>query len=330
MAAATDTANVVAALRAKPPLQKFVYAIKLGSWPKLFAPTLLGQAIGIAESKGFSLAGFLLGVLFTTLDIVYVVLLNDWGDRDVDAIKRRLFPEGCSPKTIPDGILPAATLLALGLGSGALLLTCAAFLGPKLGRPLFLPLAAASLLLFAIYTFKPVALNYRGGGEFLEMFGVGLLLPWLNVYLQSGLRTPADAPTFVMLAPGLASLALSSALASGLSDEESDREGGKRTFTTLFGNTKTRSWVIRSYGFGALALAAGWLWTSRQSALWLSPALAALLGFWSPLRKAGPLATTNAFKAQNVFKEKLHLGLWGGQVLLGTSLIVKTLVSVIW
>lgn len=327
---ATSDAQKVAALRAKPFLAKLAYAVKPASWPKLFAPTLLGQAIGASDARTFSLSGFLLGVAFTTLDVVYVVLLNDWGDRDVDAIKRRRFPDGCSPKTIPDGILPASTLLAVGVGAGTILLGFAASLGPPLGRPAFLPLAFASLLLFAIYTFKPIALNYRGGGELLEMLGVGLVLPWLNAYLQSGSLVPRQTPTFWILAPALAFLALASALASGISDEESDREGGKRTFATMFGNARVRGWVVQSYVAGTVLLSAASAIHARDGGLWFLAGVLPLLAYLPSIRRTSPFAVTNAFKAQNTFKGKLHLGLWASQLFLGTSLVVKTLSIVIW
>ena len=95
--------------------RRWRYALKLGSWPKLLVPALLGHAIGLQVAGGWSweLAG--LGLLFTVADLCFIVLLNDWGDQEVDRIKRVRFPDGCSPKTIPDGILPATSLLRMGL-----------------------------------------------------------------------------------------------------------------------------------------------------------------------------------------------------------------------
>ena len=316
----------VSELRGRPFHQKLVYALKLASWPKLFAPMLLGQSIGIADAGKASLPGFLAGFAFTTLDVIYIVLLNDWGDRGVDAIKRRRFPSGCSPKTIPDGILPAHTVLLVGIVSAVVALGLAAFVGPRMERPHFLPLAMASLLLFAVYTFKPLALNYRGGGEFLEMLGVGLLLPLLNAYLQSGVLLPvAELRTFAPLVPALALLALSSAIASGISDEESDREGGKRTFATAFRNARTRSFVEQTYVGGAILLAIVPSVVTKHFLLWPIPAALLLAVCFPAIRRSSPSAVTNAFVAQNHFKEKLHIGLWAGQLVLGASLVVKTL-----
>ena len=64
------------------------------------------------------------------------------------------------------------------------------------------------------------------------MFGVGIALPVFNLYIQAG-TIPRHVWPWIA---GFACLSLASAVASGLSDEESDRAGGKRTFASTFGN----------------------------------------------------------------------------------------------
>jgi 1,4-dihydroxy-2-naphthoate octaprenyltransferase/chlorophyll synthase len=88
-------------------IARWLYALKPASWPKLFVPALFGQLIGAVPSNGLDERAVGWGVGFTVLGLGFIVLLNDWGDREVDAIKRKMFPDGCSPKTIPDGILDA-------------------------------------------------------------------------------------------------------------------------------------------------------------------------------------------------------------------------------
>src|SRR5690606_32965293 len=223
--------------------------------------------------------------LFTLSDLAFIVFLNDWGDQDVDRIKRQMFPHGCSPKTIPDGILSSRSLLSAGLSAGAAGL-CIALVGEwgfaKLGapRPGLSWLAVACLSLFVAYSLPPLRLNYRGGGEALEMLGVGVALPYLNFILQSG----EWWSVWLWPLAGFALLSLGSALASGLSDEESDRAGGKRTLASVAGNEVVRRVTELLVVLGALAWVLG---DALFTGAWFIGGLGALIavGYWIPLER---------------------------------------------
>lgn len=302
---------------------RWAFALKPASWPKLLVPMALGQAIGIDATGRLSLAGLALGVLFTVLDLVFVVLLNDWGDQEVDRIKRSMFPAS-SKKTIPDGVLPAPLLLLVGTlaGIGAALVALAGEIA--LDRPWLTVAAVASLGLFVAYTLPPLRLNYRGGGELLEALGVGVVLPWINAYAQSG---RALAPGLVVL-PGFAVLALSSAVASGLADERSDRRGGKRTFTTMLGNTLSRRLV------NALSLAGGlvwaltvWIGARGTPTIPLMAAAASTLLSWGAVRRTSASAVTDAFDAQRGYKSSLHRLIWESGLVLAAGMALGPLLG---
>ncbi len=300
----------------KAAIARWKFAIKPASWPKLMVPMLLGQAIGVAARGSISLPAFAYGVVFTVLDGVFIVLLNDWADREIDALKRRMLPHVGSPKTIPDRILPATHLLIAGAAAGAAAALASFAVGHGLQRPLLGWAGLACLAAFAAYSLPPLRLNYRGGGELLEALGVGLLLPWLNAYVQSG---RVGAPELWLL-PGYALCSLASAVASGLSDEVSDRAGGKRTVVTLLGNAAGRRVTEASL----LAGAGAWL-----ASVWLVPALAGrvalvlaalwMIRAWWRVRRASTLATTYAFAEQAAYKGALHRAIWGAGVALGTA-----------
>lgn len=266
-------------------------------------PFALGQAIGLGAGHGISWAALAAGLAFTVLDLLFVVFLNDYGDREVDAIKRRMFPDG-SPKTIPDGVLAARQLLFAGLAAGAAALGVAIAAGVWLDRPLLGPVAALALGLFVAYTLPPIRANYRGGGELLEMLGVGVLLPWMQAYLQGG----AWLVEGLWLLPGFALLALASAIASGLADERSDRRGGKTTFVSTFGNR------IGRRAIEALAMAGGIAWLAAPALPWWVTAPAAAIVLFEAGRTiaASAAATTDAFDAQRRYKERLHAAVWRG------------------
>jgi 1,4-dihydroxy-2-naphthoate octaprenyltransferase len=296
------------------------YAVKLASWPKVLVPALLGQGMGVASAPFPSLPGFAVGLAFTALDIVFIVLLNDWGDEAVDAGKRRMFPDAGSPKTIPDGILPAGALLRVGLAAAAAALLVA-FVGERfLPRPGLTGFGALCLGFFVAYTLPPVRLNYRGGGELLEGLGVGVLLPWFNAYVQSG-RSSVPA---LGLSVGFTAFAFASALASGLSDEQSDRAGGKRTVVTAFGNAFARRAVESLLALGTLVLVVTPFLAPAVCAPWV-PVVPALLVIHHGrrLRAASAAATTNAFRAQTVYKGHLHAAIWQGALALSLGLCIQ-------
>lgn len=291
--------------------QRWRFALKPASWPKLFVPAFLGQAIGATHRGGLDLVPAVAGFALTFLMLAFIVLMNDVSDVEVDSIKRRRFPQ-TSPKTIPDGVLPARTLwiggVVAGLGAMAFAMYCEGWLN----RPHALDATMHCLTIFAAYSLWPVRLNYRGGGELLEMIGVGFGLPWLNAYLQAGLGVESIAwlprPWAVLV--GMLALALASAIASGLSDEVSDREGGKRTFVTMFGNPMARRMTE------ALLIVAVVAWIVAALLSPHVPILAVLLPsgvvLWNlrTMRSLSTSAVTNAFDAQKRYKDALHKGIW--------------------
>jgi 1,4-dihydroxy-2-naphthoate octaprenyltransferase len=283
------------------------YASKPESWPKLLVPMALGQSLGYDAAQGWSWGAAALGLAFTVLDGLFIVWLNDWGDRHVDTIKRQMFPQGCSPKTIPDGILPAEALLWGGVGVGLLALGVGALAALVTGNVALLPGAAVCLGIFVAYTLPPLRLNYRGGGEWLEMLGVGVALPWWQASLQSGRLW---GPSWVLLA-GFALLSLSSAVASGLSDEESDRAGGKATLVTMYGNWRARLGVELLLWIGPLAWGVAALCWPAAVPWWAALcACAPALWYAREAQRRSGAAVTGAFVAQRRYKSSVHLAIW--------------------
>ncbi len=288
---------------------RWLYALKPASWPKLLVPTLLGQMIGAASVGSLNGVAVLCGLAFTVFGIGFIVLINDWGDRRVDGIKREMFPQAGSPKTIPDQILSAQSVAVVGLVLGVLTFGVAGAAEVVLRRPLAIEAGIACIAVFAAYTLPPVRLNYRGGGELLEMIGVGVALPLFNVYLQAG---RIGAGVWPWLA-GFAFLSLGSGIASGLSDEQSDREGGKRTVASILGNLTARRMTEASVVVGALIWCGATLAGSDAMPRWVMlPALGLVALRFYQLSRLSASAVTNAFAAQGVYKQRLHEAIWHG------------------
>jgi 1,4-dihydroxy-2-naphthoate octaprenyltransferase len=303
---------------------RWTYAAKLDSWPKLLVPMLLGQALGVTAAGRVDTLAFGLGLAFTICEVLFVVFLNDWGDRRVDRIKRQMFPDDCSPKTIPDEILPASAVLTAGI------IACLAGLGVAVCAQLLLPrpglfwTALGLQAIFLSYSFGPLRLNYRGGGEWLEGFGVGLVLPCFHLFMQSGASIWVRE---LWLLPGFCLLAFASAIASGLSDEQSDRRGGKRTYASEYGNRAARALIER------LVLAACLIWavSMRISGVVPGPigalAVIVILVNWRRLRAVSLEAKTNAFTAQRLYKQFLHQAQWRSAALISIALLALTLIG---
>lgn len=301
---------------------RWLYALKPGSWPKLLVAALLGQAVGIAATGRVHVWALLAGFAFTLLHLSFVVLLNDWGDQEVDGLKRRLFPDLCSPKTIVDDILEARSVLYGGLGAGAAAAGVALAAQLWLDRPGLALGAGGCMFLFWAYTLPPLRLNYRGGGELLEMIGVGFALPWWNAYLQSG----EVSPSAMVVLPAFLLLTLSSALASGLSDEPSDRLGGKRTFTVLFGPIAVRQ-AVEGLVLGGMIV---WallpvLAPGAVSGLILAPVILVMGIEFTDLRKAGASAEIDTYVGITQYKTHLHHVIWRGTAVLAGLLAAGAL-----
>ncbi len=288
-------------------LGRWFYALKPASWPKLLVPALFGQILGANPRGRLDFAALGWGLSFTVLGLGFIVLLNDWGDREVDSIKREMFRDGCSPKTIPDQILDARAVGVAGVLLGGATLLVATGAEVSLGRPLAFESGLACMLVFVAYTLPPVRLNYRGGGEILEMFGVGAALPLYNAYLQGGAIEPRVWPWLA----GFMALCLASAVASGLSDEQSDRAGGKRTVASVYGNQVARNLTEASVLLGVGIWLLGAFLKPDWVPVWaVLPASAIVLWNFREMRKVGSTAVTNAFRSQGAYKHFLHRAIW--------------------
>ena len=192
-----------------------------------------------------------------------------------------------------------------------------------LERPAVAWMGIAGMLTFAAYTLPPLRMNYRGGGELLEALGVGLLLPSMQVEAQGGALGESE---YAVLA-GFAALSLASAIASGLSDEQSDKAGGKRTVASVLGNSVARVGVMLTLVGGA----ASWV----VAGFFIEPVRVALFGGASVvvfyalrLRTLSSSALTNEFAAQRRYKGVLHAAIWRGAVVLSALVLLEYAIAI--
>jgi 1,4-dihydroxy-2-naphthoate octaprenyltransferase len=108
------------------------------------------------------------------------------------------------------------------------------------GRTLAPLIILAGIALLWMYSFPPVKLSYRGGGEFLQMLGVGVVLPIVGFYAQSGTIMDFPMEAFAVILP----TQLACAMGTSIPDYQSDKASNKRTSTVLLGVFKVRTAII--------------------------------------------------------------------------------------
>lgn len=306
---------------------RLLYALAPHSWPKLLVAALLGQAIGVVAAGRLDPLAAAIGFAFTLLALGFVVLLDDWGDRDVDALERRVDPERSPPKTIPDRILEGRSVWQLALGLGAFALSTAVLAEVWVPRPGAAIAAAVCLSLVAIHAVPPLQLSHRGGGELVELLGVGFALPWWNAYVQSGIAAP---PQLAFL-PGFALFAFATALVAGLGDEYTDRLAHKVTFTTLFGQQRVRM-AAEGLLIGGMLVWAAMSKLAPHVASWWTTAPAVLVMSWfhRGVAKAGRAADVEDPVGVARYKAAMHRCVWWGAATLAMTLIVPQLLAHLW
>lgn len=192
-------------------------------------PLFYGQALAYTETSAFSIKILVFCLVFGVLDHIFIVFANDFADRKADELNTtfNLFSGGS--RVLPDGLLTPRIFLTIACGAATLLV--ALTLPFARSHPLLPILATSAVLLMLAYSYPPLALSYRGGGEWLQALGVGLVLPLVGFHAQEpSLRAIpwlAFAPTIVM--------GLSGNILTSLPDEPADRAASKRTWTVRRG-----------------------------------------------------------------------------------------------
>jgi len=225
--------------RPVPTWKAWAQAARLPSQMYIFWPLLLGQAL--AMSEGFSWEVVLVCHFYGLATQLYIVFANDVADMATDRrnFTFTLFSGGS--RVLVEGLLSRRQLIRAAVLCAVLSALAGVFMGLRHHNWLPLPLILFGLALLWAYSYPPLRLSYRGGGEFLQMIGVGLVLPMIGFSAHVG--TFAGLPWALM--PLMLVLSLSCAMATALPDEPSDRADGKRTHAVRFGVAPTQRNILR-------------------------------------------------------------------------------------
>ena len=221
-------------------LKAWILASRLPSQSYIFFPLLLGQAIYYFQTSRFSIPNFFLLHLYGLFIQLFIVYANDRADIETDRLNTTYNIFSGGSRTLVSGLITedensfAIRIVIVGNAVVGLLFTI------LYQRELSLPLILLSLGLLWMYSFSPVRLSYRGGGEVLQMLGVGFVLPIFGFYGQSGSLEAFPLPVLAFILP----CQMACAIATSLPDEPSDRTSCKHTAAVVLGLSKAKLGVI--------------------------------------------------------------------------------------
>ncbi|MGH8008837.1 MAG: prenyltransferase, partial [Candidatus Binatia bacterium] len=218
----------------------WLQASRLASQSYLALSLLLGQALSFHQTGRLDWRIFALVHLFGLFDQLYIVYANDYADIETDRRNRTSTVFSGGSRVLVEDSLRPEQLKTASLAMAGLSVLCGVLLTITDGRWLAVPIIGVSLALLWMYSYPPVRLNYRGGGELLQMCGLGVVLPVFGFYAQSGSLSGFPWPLLWAILP----TQLACALATALPDEPSDRVSRKHTAAVLLGPRVTKLVIV--------------------------------------------------------------------------------------
>jgi 1,4-dihydroxy-2-naphthoate octaprenyltransferase len=252
-------------------LRAWIRAARLPSQSYIALPLIFGQMLALHVTGMWSWPIFVIVALFGIFDQLYIVFANDYADRETDALNETSTVFSGGSRVLVDGSLSPKALFRAAILMAVLAIATGVALLVGWGHALVLPLVLIGLVLLWAYSFAPLRMSYRGGGEFLQMLGVGLVLPLIGYAAQAGNLSRFPVEVFAFLLP----LNLATSLSTALPDEPSDRISDKRTLAVLLGGTAARTLII-ALNCGGLALFAILVSPAFDDLSWSLEALLAL------------------------------------------------------
>jgi 1,4-dihydroxy-2-naphthoate octaprenyltransferase len=231
---------------------------RLGAWVQasrplaqiaVAVPLIYGQALAFAVHGTFRWKLFGLVHLFGAFDCLLVVFGNDAVDWRSDLQNTTFNRFSGGSRVVPMGLITPFALAQASLFSLLGMAATSTYLVFREGHAWMVVLAAISAHIFWVYGFPPFRLSYRGGGEFLQGLGFGLVLPVVGFYGQAGtlegLRAATLFPAFL--------LGVAGHITTSLPDTPSDAATGKRTFSVRRGESAARHTSLVLIAIAALA-----------------------------------------------------------------------------
>lgn len=221
-------------------IRPWIKAARLPSQSYIFLPLLLGQAIAMANGHDIGIISFLLVHGYGLAIQLFIVFANDYADQETDAHNSTYTPFSGGSRVLVDGDLHPHQLLkaAVLMAAACVVITIAA--GSIAGTVWPPILAVAGILLLWLYSYGPMRVSYSGGGEVLQMLGVGCVLPLIGYSAQVGSLTYFPWELLRVILP----TQLACAIGTAIPDYPSDNGDRKKTVPVLIGLLKAKRLVV--------------------------------------------------------------------------------------
>lgn len=228
-------------------MQAWIQASRPLAQVNVALPLVFGQALAFSHTGVLDVGLVAWVFIFGVLDQLFIVYSNDVADFESDRANETFNLYSGGSRVLIQGKVTrrqlgvAAVLAALAMGGLCLGLTLA------YDRPGTLALWLIALGLMGAYSFPPLRLSYRGGGEVLQGLGIGQVLPLFGYYAQTG---QFELPATALLGPVL--LGIAGNITTALPDHPSDAKTHKRTVPVIWGQRPAR--IASLLGITAAAL----------------------------------------------------------------------------
>ena len=227
----------------------WIKASRPPAYVNTFFPTLLGQLLAVSYSGVWDWTIFAWLAAINWLQQLYIVFWNDYADEAADRLNENYTPFSGGSRVLPEQQLTKRSLWRAGTLASVGVLIGGSWLSLFANRHYLLIFLIAGWLLLIAYSLPPFRLNYRGGGEFLQMFGCAIVLPLMGYYAQ--LNTLDDFPWLVLLPFAIYHLA--SAIATTVPDRAADKIAAKNTLAVSLGVDRTLQFINILVFIGPLA-----------------------------------------------------------------------------
>lgn len=231
-------------------------------------PIVLGQMIAAITLGRIDWFAFVMAQLFGLFDQLYIVYANDWADVETDRRNTTFNMFSGGSRAIVEGKLSRAAVGRAAVICVVLAILSGVGLSLRTGSAVPVVLVLLGLLLLYGYSFPPLRLSYRGGGETLQMIGVGGVLPLIGFTAQGGSLAAFPWSVLAITLP----ISLGCAIATSLPDEPSDRLSNKKTLSVVLGVRRAQIVAIAL----AVATLVAWVFLAPARS-WVALAPAALV-----------------------------------------------------